>query len=116
MRENKNSSRDYWNKDDLKVYILLYCANADLILKKEEKHYIHQKIGSAKYDAIREEFNEDNDHQSIAKIYESLGHLGYNLKQIDALISEVKELFWSDGKFDQIEQAVFRQLKHILNQ
>ena len=114
MKATPNPSRDYWNKDDLRVYILLYCANADLILKEEEQAYINKKIDSAKYNSIREEFEKDNDYQSIKKIEESIGHLDYNEDQIDSLIVEIKELFWADGNFDNVERAIMRHLEHIL--
>ena len=114
MNATPNPSRDYWNKDDLRVYILLYCANADLVLKEEEQTYINEKIDSAKFDAIKEEFKKDNDYQSIKKIEESIGHLGYNQSQIETLIEELKELFWADDKFDNIERAIMRRLQHIL--
>ena len=114
MEANTNSSRDYWNKDDLRVYVLLYCANADLVFKEEEQVYINEKIDSAKYNKILKEFNDDNDYQSIKKIEESIAHLGYNEEQLNTLIAEMKELFWADGDFDNVERAILRQLEHIL--
>lgn len=114
MRANKNPSRDYWNKDDLRVYLLRYCANADLKLKKEEQAYIDEKINSAKYKSILEEFETDNDYQSIKKIKESIGHLGYTENQLESLTTEIKELFWADGDFNNVERAIMRHLNHIL--
>lgn len=114
MKSNPQASRDYWNKDDLRVYIFLYCANADLVLKEGEQAYINEKIDSAKYKDILEEFDTDNDYQSIKKIEESIGHLGYTKDQLDSLLLEIKELFWADGEYDNIERAIMRRLKHIL--
>ncbi|EDM44582.1 hypothetical protein SCB49_13460 [unidentified eubacterium SCB49] len=115
MEANKNPNRDYWNKDDLRVYILLYCANADLITKEEELEYITGKINSAKYNEIKKEFKNDNDYQSIQKIEESIGHLGYDKAQLEQLVVEIKELFWSDGQFDSVERAILLHLQRILN-
>lgn len=115
MENNQNPSRDYWNKDDLRVYILLYCANADLVTKDEELAYISEKINSAKYDAIKKEFDNDNDFQSIKKIEESISHLGYDKNDIAILTKELEELFWSDGAFDTMERAIMRHLKHLFN-
>ncbi len=110
----ENASRDYWNKDDLRVYVLLYCANADLILKEEEQAYITEKMNSSNFSAIEQEYSNDNDYQSIKKIQESINHLGYDENQLDNLIAEIKELFWVDGEFDNMERAILRHLEHIL--
>lgn len=114
MENNNNPSSTNWNKNDLKAYILLYCANADLLVKEEELAYINRQVKDAKYDSIRKEFDNDNDYQSITKIEEAINHLGYSKSQIEDLITDIKALFLADGKFDNMEQAIFRNLKHIL--
>ena len=114
MLNESNPNRDYWNKDDLRAYILLFCANAVLIIKEAELSFIESALSTAKYDDIKAEFKADNDFVSIQKIQDSLTHLGYTEDQLDTLLAEIKQLFWSDGQFDTTERAVFRQLKSII--
>lgn len=103
-----------WTKEDLKVYILVYCANADFTESKFEIDLIKSKIQSSDFNKIHTEFENDNDFLSIQKIQYSVKEHGYSHEEIDVLLSEIKELFLSDGKYDVLEENLFRGLSHIL--
>lgn len=108
----KNNSN--WTKEDLKTYLLIYCANADFSESKIEIDFIKSKIQTTNFNKIHREFEQDNDHQSLQKIQTSIKELNYTEAEIDNLINEVKALFLSDGKFDILEKNIFRGLNHIL--
>lgn len=101
-----------WTKEDLKIYILIYCSNADYLEDKVETDYIKSKIKSSNFDAIHSEFENDNDFQSIQKIQTAIKD--HNYPHDEALIKEIKELFEIDHHFDAVEQNLFRVLKKIL--
>lgn len=103
-----------WSKEELKVYLLVYCANADLCESKEENEFILPKIKGHGFEKIHDEFDQDNDFQSIQKIRWTLEKYGYSKDGVDRLFKEIKELFLSDGKYDTLEQNLFRGLKHII--
>ena len=113
MNSNQNTAGENWTKDDLKVYIMLYCANADSILDDEEIEFIKEKTNNPKYKALRKEFDKDNDYQGTQKMEAAIKRLGYNETQIVDLINDLKELFWADGKFDSIENAILKHIKRI---
>ena len=108
------SQHTTWNKQQLKAYILLYCANADFPESEEETKIILSKVQGKEYEAIRAEFEEDNDYQSIQKIQSAIERLGYSKDEIDTLVSEMKTLFLADGVYDETEKAIHSGLKMIL--
>jgi uncharacterized tellurite resistance protein B-like protein len=116
MEKNLKASEENWTKDDLRVYIMLFCANADLTLKEEEIAFIKEKTHNAKYDDLRAVFENDNDYQGTEKIEKTIKRLGYTEGQIEDLIAELKELFWADGKFDAMENAILHHIERILKQ
>ena len=46
-----------WTEDELKAYLLIYCANADFTESKIEIDFIKSKILSSNFDKIHREFN-----------------------------------------------------------
>lgn len=103
-----------WNKKQLKAYLLLYCANIDNEENKKELSIIKSQIEADAYEKIHEEFDSDNDYQSVEKISHTLDRLGYTKENITQLITEMKALFMADGEFDATEQALFIGLKRLL--
>jgi hypothetical protein len=101
-----------WTKDDLKIYILIYCSNADFSESKLEKKYIKSKVESSDFDKIHQEFDNDKDYQSIQKIQASIAE--HNFHNTDLLINEIMELFLIDHEMDILEENLLRGLKHIL--
>ncbi|GJM35858.1 MAG: hypothetical protein DHS20C18_48590 [Saprospiraceae bacterium] len=104
-----------WSKEDLKAYLLLYCANADFVETEEEVNLIQSKVGEDRYKNIHIEFDQDNDYQKIQKIQANLEKHNYSKEQIDSLFQEMKELFLTDGNYDTLEQNLWRGLKRLLN-
>ena len=103
-----------WTKEELEVYILIYCANANFSESKAETAFIKSKTDESGFERVHDEFEKDNDYQSIQKIRVTLEKYGYLKEDQDRLFKEVKELFLSDGKYDIMEQNLFRGLHHIL--
>jgi hypothetical protein len=103
-----------WTREELKAYILLYCANANFIETKAEKDFIKEKVGEEKYRKIHNEFDKDNDYQQIQKIEHTVERYNYNKSEIERLFEDIKRLFLSDGSIDILEQNIYRGLQHLL--
>jgi len=103
-----------WTKEELKVYILIYCANADFSESKFEVDFIKSKIKTNNFEKIHAEFEEDNDYQSIQKIQLSVEEHGYTNDEKNRLFGEIKELFLSDKKYDVLERNLYLGLSQIL--
>jgi hypothetical protein len=104
-----------WSNDELKAYLLLYCANADFIETNEERDIIKSKVDKTTYNEIHKEFDKDNDYQSLQKILSTVKRLEYSQDQISKLITEMKDLFLSDSEYDQVEKNLMLGLKHLLS-
>ncbi len=103
-----------WTKQELVAYILLFAANSDLTESNKEREIISSKIDEKAFKAIHEEFNNDNDYQSIQKIVDGLQAHNYSKNDLDELFSDIKSLFFADGDFDILEQNMLRGLQRIL--
>jgi hypothetical protein len=103
-----------WTRQELKAYILIYCANADFNESKEETDLITEKIPQADFDHIHDEFDKDNDYQSIQKIQAALKKYDYTKDELEVLLGRIKELFLADGNYDVLEQNLYRGLHRIL--
>ncbi|MDP2688274.1 MAG: hypothetical protein Q8O62_13705 [Aequorivita sp.] len=103
-----------WSREELKVYILLYCAYADFIETEAEKEYIKSKVGEEKYNKIHKEFDDDNDYQRIQKIQATVAQYNYSKSEIDRLFENIKKMFLTDGPVDILEENIYRGLQHLL--
>jgi hypothetical protein len=103
-----------WTHEELKGYMLLYCAHADFSVSKEEKEYIKSRVGEKKYYKILKEFEDDNDYQQIQKINAAIERFKYSKEEIDEAFRSIKKLFLADGEIDILEQNLYRGLKHLL--
>ena len=108
-----SDAKTNWTKEELRIYILIYCANADFSESKIETDFIKSHIQNNNFDKIHQEFENDNDYQSLQKIQSSVKAHGYTNDDLNNLLAEIKTLFLTDNKFDVLEQNVFRGLKHI---
>jgi hypothetical protein len=104
-----------WTKEELKIYLLIYCSKADFLESKVETDFIKSKTIGNSFERIHEEFNKDNDYQSIQKIRTTIEKYSYSKDAIAQLFEEMKELFLSDGKYDILEQNLYMGLNHIFN-
>jgi len=102
-----------WSKEELKAYILIYCAEANFIELKVESDFIKSRIKGDSFIRIHDEFDKDNDYQSIQKIRQTLEKYGYSKDETRRLVEELKGLFLSDGKYDILEQNLLMGLNHI---
>ena len=109
-----NNNITNWTKEELKIYILIYCANADFSESKIEVDFIKSKTKTSDFEKIHAEFEDDNDYQSIRKIRLSIEKHGYTNDEKNRLFGEIKELFLSDKKYDVLERNLYLGLSQIL--
>ena len=103
-----------WSKQELVAYILLYVAHSDLKETKREHEYILSRVDLDTYIHIKNEFDADNDYQSITKIVEAVNASQFYNNNPDALFADIKLMAFADGKMDQMEHAIYNSLKKIL--
>ena len=107
-------NKTHWTKKELVAYILLYAAQSDLLESNKEKNIIISKVDMKTFQKIHDEFDNDNDYQSIQKIISGLEEHNYSKIDIDLLFADIKGLFFADGNYDTTEQSMYMFLKRIL--
>lgn len=104
-----------WTKEELKIYTLIYCANADYFESPMELNFIKSKVKESDFDKIYAEFKNDNDFMSVQKINQTIIKLGYTTDEKETLFEEMRELFLADGKYHSFEQNLHRALTNIIH-
>lgn len=104
-----------WTKDEFVAYILLFAANSNHIESNHERNIIISKVDMKTFQKIHEEFDKDNDYQSIQKIINGLETHHYSKDDLNQLFIDIKVLFLSDGEYDIMEQNMMLYLKKILS-
>lgn len=100
-----------WNKKEFKAYVLLYCSMANYTEDNAERGVIVDKVGRDNFNHIHEEIEKDNDYTRIQKITAANKRLEYNHEQ---LVADMKEVFFADGNFDEVEKGLFLMLKRVV--
>lgn len=103
-----------WTKEDLRTYLLIYCANADFHESKVEIDFIRSQTVDADFDQLHEEYNGDSDFQRIQKIRLAVKRFNYSKSELDALFAEINNLMSADKSKDILNENFVRELHHIL--
>ena len=102
-----------WSYDQFKTYLLIFAAESNQVITKEEKEYIEAQFDSLLVKTVQKEINKDNDFQRIQKIMAYIEQNNLSKTDLDELLKEIHTVYQSDGKFDSIEQGVFQFLEKL---
>lgn len=103
-----------FSKTELKIYILLLCAKADLVETKEELDLIKSKTSSATFEKMYSSFCDETEDESLDRIHEILANHEYSYRELTELKKEVQDVFISDKKVDRKEYNLGQILDNIL--
>ncbi len=109
----KNPNKN-WSKKELKVYLLLLCAQTDSVQTQEEIDLIRRKTDSATFESVYQEFQKDDEDTGIQKIEAAVGKLQFSQMELAELKKEIHQLFRSDNKFSASERYLDRILDNIV--
>lgn len=110
----KNPSKN-WSKKELKVYLLLLCAQTDSQQSHEEIDLIRRKTDSDTFDKIYQEFEKDVDEDTrIQKIESAVHKHEFSQMELADLKKEIHQLFHSDKNFSESEKYLDRILDNIV--
>jgi len=105
-----------WTKEEMRVYLLIFCANADFVELKGETDFIKARTKKAVYKKMHAEFDTDNDYESIQKIRTAFKKFNYSSNDTEMIFNEIKALFEADDDYSILEKNVYLGLKHILEE
>tara|TARA_B100001540_G_C15628217_1_gene560885 strand:- start:446 stop:784 length:339 start_codon:yes stop_codon:yes gene_type:complete len=103
-----------WSKEEFKLYLLIYAAQANLVEEEEEFDSIEAKFNKDDINRIYKDVKKLNDFHRCQIIIDFIKSNNFNQEELDNLLLEVEEVFKSDGKFDTMEQQSFYMLKKLL--
>jgi hypothetical protein len=103
-----------WTKEDLLIYTLIYCANADYVETHFEIEHIKSKIKESNYDKIKAEFIKDKPNESLVKIKDAFDKHGYTADEKEFFFDDIRDLFVVDGKYSIHEQELFKSINNII--
>ena len=102
-----------WSYDQFKAYLLIFAAESNQVITKEEKDYIEAQFDSLLIKIVQKEINKDNDFQRIQKIMAYIEQNNLSKTDLDELLQEINAVYQSDGKYDMMEQGVFQFLEKL---
>ncbi|WP_298496617.1 sulfurtransferase [uncultured Algibacter sp.] len=105
-----------WTKEELLAYILMYVSHADLGESRKEKDYILSRVDKAIYNRVNQQFEKDNDYQSIQNIIEAVKSHNYYRNDLADLFADIKLMAFVDGDYDPMEQMIYSHLKKMLKE
>lgn len=108
------SKTNHWTKTELKIYILLLCADADAQITEVELELIKSKVDSKTFEKVLKEFSNDSEDERFEKIDDNIQRHEFDNTELASFRQEVYEVFLSDGKFKMLEQNLNRILDNIL--
>ena len=101
-------------KEEFRTYCLLYAADADFNITKQEIIAIGAKIAPEDFIRVYNWFEADSDMDRIETIQSNKVQYINNDDEKNSLIKELKEVFFADGVFDSVEKSIFFMLKKLL--
>ena len=105
----------HWSEEFFRTYLLLYCSMSDLSVSEREKIMIRELTSPEMLQRVQFEIDDDNDYQSINKLANYLQNHHHSKGDLELIMDDMKKVFNADGKYDVMEQNMFRIVKRILN-
>lgn len=103
-----------WTRIEFEAYVLLYAAHCNYFETKEEEEYILSKVDKITFHKIHTEVVVDSDEDNLNKIQQYITENELNQEEKDALLKDIKNVFFADGSVDLIEKKVFGLLNKII--
>jgi hypothetical protein len=104
-----------WSKKEFEVYVLLFAAHCNHFESKEEQDYILNRVDEKMYNKIHTEVVIDSEETNLNKIQQYLSENDFTQTEKEALIKDIKNVFFADGTVDTIEKNIFTLLKKIID-
>lgn len=101
-------------KEEFMTYCLLFAANADFNITKQEIIAIGAKINPVDFVRVYNWFEADSDIERVETIRANKTQYIKNEDDKQNLIKELKEVFFADGVFDSVEKSISFMLKKVL--
>lgn len=114
--ETSNTTATQWSLDQFKVYVLLYCANAEGLDVQEMHDLIKYKVGYSIFRQVCREFSQDSDFTCIHKIQEQGKALNLQKAELKMLLTEVREFLEESGHNNAYDQLIRKHVRRMISE
>ena len=102
------------NINEYLAYILLYAANADFEVAREELEIIRESVSREDFSRIRKSFDDSNDAERLEVIMHYRDAYLDILLDTPVLAEHLKSVFLADHQYNSVEKGVFIYLRKLL--
>ncbi len=103
-----------WTKNDFLAYVLLYAAHCNYIEDSSELNIILSKIDDATFHKIHTEIVVDTENSKLKKIQQYIAENKPSQTEREAILKDIKQVFFADGTVDVFEKELFATLKKMI--
>ena len=102
-----------WTKNEFLAYVLLYAAHCNYFEDSEELNFILSKVDDATFHRIHTEVVVDSEELKIKKIQHYIFENKLTQSEKEAILKDIKQVFFADGTVDALEKELFATLKKM---
>ena len=103
-----------WTSEEFKLFLLIYASQTNFIETEEELDFIESRFNIESINKMRKEINQLNDFKKSKIIINHIKSNNYKQNELDGMLSDIKELYNTDGVYDSKEKLVFSMLERLL--
>lgn len=103
-----------WSRIELKIYILIMCANADGDESEEEIELIKSKTDAKTFEKMYQEFSSDSEDVSLKKIELNVHKHKFENMDLIQIRKEMFEVFFTDCNYSRLEKNLDRIMDNII--
>lgn len=106
--------RSDWSFEDYFAFFLVYAAEADLVVRPDERNLIVQKVGEERFKQFLSYYIELKDVDRINLVYEFKDRYCKTEEDSEKALASFKEVLTEDKEMSAQEQEIYLTVRKIL--
>lgn len=103
-----------WTFEDYYAFLLVYAAEADFVIREDERQYIIDKIGEQRFITFLAYFKDLKDIERIDLVYDFKEKYCRTQEDGDRMMQEIVALLKEDDHIGAVEEELIISIKRIL--
>lgn len=103
------------SKKEFEIFLMLYAANVDGNISKDELKIILSNTDKETYDFVNDYFQSHNDAECLDIIKENKAKHILSIGDKASILSDIHDIFVVDNLFDNMERLIMRNLNRFLD-
>lgn len=110
----KHVDTSSWTFEDYFAFLLVYAAEADFVIREDERQHIIGKVGEHRFVELLGHFKDLKDIDRINLIYEFKDKYCTTQEDAEKAMKEVEEVLKEDDHLSAVEEEILISIKRIL--